>query len=136
MNPENVAELIQYRMDQAREALDDARFLLSGGRGIGGVVNRAYYGMFYAALALMQTRGTIPTKHTGVIGIFDVEFVQQGHFSKSHSEWFHRAFDLRQSADYRIRKIPSIEETQELLDRADAFISAVGDFLFRSGYLK
>jgi hypothetical protein len=35
----------------------DARFLLDGNRGPQSIVNRSYYAMFYAALALMQNIG-------------------------------------------------------------------------------
>jgi len=40
-------------MEQAKTALDDAQFLFKGDRSPQSVVNRAYYAMFYAALALL-----------------------------------------------------------------------------------
>jgi uncharacterized protein (UPF0332 family) len=38
-------------------------------------VNRAYYAMFYAVLALLQRIGRVPSRHAGVISLFDTEFV-------------------------------------------------------------
>ena len=50
MKDEEIASLIKYRLEQAQTALEDARFLLEGGRSPQSIVNRAYYAMFYAAL--------------------------------------------------------------------------------------
>lgn len=129
MNPDEQKDLIAYRMEQAQEALDDAAYLQTGGRGLNSVVNRIYYSMFYAVLALLQTTGNVPTKHTGVIGLFDKEFVLKGVFPKALSELLHRAFDLRQAADYRVRKMPSIDETRRPLVEATGFLAAIRGYL-------
>ncbi|MEW6680404.1 MAG: HEPN domain-containing protein [bacterium] len=65
------------------------------------MVNRAYYAMFYVALALLQKIGKVPVKHTGVISIFDTEFVLKDIFPKELSRAFHKAFELRQTSDYK-----------------------------------
>ena len=57
MKEEEIKNLIKYRLEQAETALGDARFLLEGDRSSQGIVNRAYYAMFYAALALLQKIG-------------------------------------------------------------------------------
>lgn len=54
MKGEDITALINYRLEQARTALDDAKFLLDGNRSPQSIVNRAYYAMFYAALALKK----------------------------------------------------------------------------------
>jgi len=101
MKPEHVAELVKHRVEQARAALSDARFLLDGRRTPQAVINRSYYAMFYAALALLQTIGKTPSKHTGVIGIYDTEFMRKGVFPKESSIAFHDAFDARLVSDYQ-----------------------------------
>jgi uncharacterized protein (UPF0332 family) len=57
--------------------------------------------MFYSALALHQKLGAVPSKHTGTISTFDREFVGKGIFSTDLSKSFHKAFDLRQTSDYK-----------------------------------
>ena len=52
MKKEEIATLVKYRLEQAQIALADARFLLDGNRSPQSIVNRSYYAMFYAALAL------------------------------------------------------------------------------------
>lgn len=46
-------ELAYYRIKQAEESLDEARFLLSGGKSPRSVMNRVYYAMFYSVLAVL-----------------------------------------------------------------------------------
>lgn len=95
------SRLIRYRLTMARETLEDARVLRRQGRSPWSVINRAYYAMFYAALALLLFSGRGATKHSGVIALFDEHFVKAGVFPAEMSRWLHRAFDLRQLADYR-----------------------------------
>lgn len=129
MREDEIRILIQYRLDQARTALDDAQFLLEGGRGPQSVVNRAYYAMFYAALALLQKIGKIPSKHIGVISLFDTEFVLTGLFPKELSRNFHRAFELRQVSDYRIMERLTHSKAEETLAKARDFVEAVETYL-------
>ena len=106
---DDLAALVQYRPEQADAALDDAKFLLDGRRSPHSVINRAYYAMFYAALALLQKAGKIPSKHAGAIGLFDTEFVVKGAFPRELSRDFHKAFELRQASDYRVLQSPTRE---------------------------
>lgn len=46
-------DLIQYRLDRARESLRDAEILFSNDGSPVSVVNRTYYSIFYAALAFV-----------------------------------------------------------------------------------
>ncbi len=57
MNPDDVAILVKYRLEQARTALEDAKYLLDGNRSTQSIINRSYY--------------------AGVISLFDTEFVLQ-----------------------------------------------------------
>ena len=49
----------------------------------------------------VQKLGKVPSKHSGVISLFDIEFVQKGIFLKEMSKDFHKAFELRQVSDYK-----------------------------------
>jgi len=121
--------LIKHRLEQAHEALDDAKYLIDGNRSPQSIVNRSYYAMFYATLALLQKIAKVPTKHSGVISLFDREFVMKGIFDKSLSKDFHRAFELRQSVDYKIIKpIPTVK-ANEIWQKADNFVQSVEHYL-------
>jgi len=69
MSRKEILALVKYRLEQAQTALEDGKFLLEGGRSPQSIVNRAYYAMFYAALALLQQIGKVPSRHTGVISL-------------------------------------------------------------------
>ncbi|MBN2464851.1 HEPN domain-containing protein [candidate division WOR-3 bacterium] len=78
MKPEQTSELVKLRLEQARSSLNDAMVLAQGGGTAMSIINRAYYAMFYAVLALLQNMGKVAGKHTGAIGLFDSEFVLKG----------------------------------------------------------
>ena len=80
MKPKEIETLIKYRLEQAQAALDDAKYLIDGKRSPQSIINRSYYAMFYAALALLQSISKAPSKHSGVISHFDTEFVMKGVF--------------------------------------------------------
>ncbi|TAN45516.1 MAG: HEPN domain-containing protein [Nitrospirae bacterium] len=126
---EEIEALIKYRLEQAQTALDDAKFLLDGKRSAQSVVNRAYYAMFYSVLALLQKIGKIPSKHTGVISLFDLEFVAKGIFQKELSKHFHKAFELRQVSDYKTFKLISSEKAEETYRNASGFIDAIKKYI-------
>ncbi len=129
MKSEEINALIKYRLEQAKTALDDAKFLFDGNRSPQSVVNRAYYAMFYAAMALMQKIGKVPSKHTGVISLFDTEFILKGDFPKELSKDFHKAFELRQVTDYKTFKPISREQSEDILVRAGHFVEAIEKYI-------
>jgi uncharacterized protein (UPF0332 family) len=122
-------------MEEARECLEDGRYLLDANRGARTVVNRAYYAAFYAVLALLQTIGKVPRKHEGALGLFDFEFVKAGVLPRESSEMLHQLFDARLEDDYQRTDQVQPEEATELIDLADHFVQLVRDYLTGVGYL-
>ena len=99
MMTENIQALVNNRLEQADESLVAARTLLDK-KLIRPSLNRAYYAMFYAVLALLARGKQETSKHSGVIALFDRDFVKKGIFKKNFSRWLHDALDLRQRSDY------------------------------------
>ena len=114
-------EFIQYRLDRAREALDDAAFLLNAGR-LNVAANRIYYAMFYAASALLATRNLNSARHSGVIALFNDNFVKPGLFPRELGRHLGRAFDLRLETDYRELATPDADELGEQMEHARVFV--------------
>ncbi len=131
MKSKEIEILIKHRLEQAHEALDDAKYLIEGDRSPRSIVNRSYYAMFYAALALLQKISKAPSKHSGVISLFDKEFVMKGIFEKALSKDFHRAFELRQSIDYKIIKPISPDKATDIFHKAANFVQTVKHYLTR-----
>jgi uncharacterized protein (UPF0332 family) len=134
MNELERATLVRYRLEQAGTALSDAAFLLKGNRSAQSVVNRAYYAMFYAVLALLQHIGAVPTKHIGAIGLFDTEFVKKDLFEKELSQNLHRAFELRQTSDYRVKSV-GVEQAEMTLRNAGHFVARIREFFKDKGII-
>ncbi len=88
-----------------------------------GAVNRAYYAMFYAALALLATRQMGTSKHAGVLSLFDREFVKTGIFPRELSKSLRVAFDRRQTYDYGEFVAMDDMKSQETLKDADTFVA-------------
>lgn len=134
MSEARLRELVRLRMEQATETLREARVLLSEHAGRG-AVNRAYYAMFYAVLALLAIKGLGSSKHSGTISLFDREFVRPGALPKELSRSLHMAFERRQQADYgELLQIDAAGATR-MLEEAETFIGKVRDYLMVTGLL-
>ena len=135
MNTEDVKILVAARIRQASECIDDGKFLLAANRGARTVINRAYYGAFYAVLALLQTIGKVPRKHSGALSLFDVEFVKPGLLAKDLSAELHRLFDIRQEDDYQIIDPIPQAEAEEAIHTAENFVQEIQRYLIAQDYL-
>ncbi len=124
MSDRQLRLLVNYRLNEAEETLREAEILLEQSA-FRGSVNRSYYAMFYAVLGLLATRGLGTSKHSGVMGLFDREFVKTGIFSKELSRSLHRAFDERQAGDYGEMLMPDQELATNLLAQARVFVDEI-----------
>ena len=128
MRPENFQSLITYRMEQAGEALLDARLLLDAGR-YRAAANRLYYACFYAAVAALLTRRLQYSKHAAVIAFFDREFIRSGELPKEYSRTLHRAFNERQQDDYMPFVEMDADELQGLFADVQALVSGIRQYI-------
>ena len=121
-------------MQQANETFNEAEILFNQSA-YRGTINRAYYAMFYSVLALLATRKLGTSKHSGVIGLFDREFVKKGFLPRNLSRSLRLAFDRRQTHDYG--ELTEINEqiAQETLNNAKVFISTVESYLHSTSHL-
>ena len=134
MTPDQVGALVRYRMEQAHETLREAQILLDAA-GWRGAVNRGYYAMFYALLALLATRAMGTSKHTGAIALFDREFVKPGIFPSDLSRALHAAFQSRQDHDYGEILDVDQQGAQDLISDAGRFVAAIEGHLRSQGLL-
>jgi uncharacterized protein (UPF0332 family) len=125
--------LVKYRLQEAVETLAEAELLLNQSA-FRGCINRSYYGMFYALLGLLATKGLGTSKHSGLISLFDREFVKTGIFSKELSKSLHRAFDERQANDYGEMLKPDFDLAQGLFKQAQVFVEEIIIYLRKIGF--
>ena len=131
---ERLRALVTLRMQQAGETLHEAR-ILNAEHADRGAVNRAYYAMFYAVLAVLATKGLGSSKHSGAISLFDREFVKPGDLPKELSRSLHMAFEHRQQADYG--ELIELDESAvaRVIEEAEVFIRKVQDYMKARGLL-
>ena len=134
MKPEQLEDLLCYRMEQANETLREAEILLNESA-LRGTINRAYYAMFYALLALLATRRLGTSKHSGALALFDREFVKTGVFPREFSRSLRLAFDRRQTHDYGEVAQVNRKIAEETLSDAKTFVAAIESHLRSVGYL-
>ena len=119
---------VYARMKQARETLEEAEALFDQDYWRG-TINRAYYAMFYAVLALAASKGVVISKHTHAISFLDKEFVRKGIFPKEISRALHVWFDERQTNDYGEIWDIDYTEAETALKEAKTFVKTISDYL-------
>jgi uncharacterized protein (UPF0332 family) len=134
LKPKQLEDLLCYRVEQAYETLREAEILLNESA-LRGAINRAYYAMFYALLALLATKQLGTSKHSGALALFDREFVKTGVFPRELSRSLHLAFDRRQTHDYGEMTQVNRQLAEETLTDAQTFVAAVEAYLRSLGYL-
>jgi uncharacterized protein (UPF0332 family) len=121
--------LIQYRLERAHESLNDAKLMLEQNGSPAGVINRAYYAMFYTTFALLITIDRGSPKHQGVIALFDENFMKQNILPKELGRILHRAFEMRQVGDHRDLMIVTKEHAVDVFNSAIQFMKTIEEKL-------
>jgi uncharacterized protein (UPF0332 family) len=114
-------------MAQAEETIDEAERLFAERFSPRIIINRAYYAMFYAVLALFLKTGIQigSSKHKGVLTLFDKEFVKTGKIDKKFSAAIHETFDKRLAQDYRDLAPTDMDDARESVELSRAFVEAI-----------
>jgi uncharacterized protein (UPF0332 family) len=92
-------DLVPYRLEKARETLEDARILANAGRW-NACVNRLYYACFYAVSALLVKDNLSSSKHAGVRSLFNRHYVKTGKVPRDVARIYNDLFERRQEGDY------------------------------------
>ena len=126
--PDYKKELVNYRRDSAKEKVYSAKLLLDSGS-YKDSVGRSYYAMFSAVRALLANDEIDFSKHAGVIGYFQKQYVKTGKFEKEYSKYLNGAFQIRNNCDYADFFLVSKEDAIEQYQRAEKFIKRVEEYL-------
>jgi len=92
-------ELVQYRLNRAKEAFEDGQILASKERW-NAASNRMYYACFYIISAYLAKEEMLTTTHSGLKTIFNKEWVKTNKVKKEDGKIFNMLFGLRHDADY------------------------------------
>jgi uncharacterized protein (UPF0332 family) len=92
-------------------------------------VNRLYYACFYAVSALLIRVGLSSSKHAGVRGLFNRQYVKTGKIPKDLARIYNDLFERRQEGDYI--DFVTFKESQVLpwVIKAEELIGAIGSLV-------
>jgi uncharacterized protein (UPF0332 family) len=91
--------LIDYRLQQATDTIELAKFLVSSDKLVI-AVNRIYYGMYYALTALALKNRFETSKHGQLIGWFNKEYISTHKLDSRFGKILRNAFQNRTKGDY------------------------------------
>jgi len=117
-------DLIRYKLERSGETLEEAKVMLQTSH-LYGAANRIYYACFYAVSALLLSRNLSSAKHSGVLSLFNKNFVKTRLISVELGRFYSRLFDSRLESDYADLVAIDREEVQDDIKTAEIFISAV-----------
>ncbi len=121
-------ELMNYRLNMARERIHSAKILLEDGS-YKDSIGRSYYAMFTAVRALLAVDGQDFSKHAGVIAYFQKEYIKTGKFDRKFSKYISQAFQIRNNTDYADFFLVSSKDAIEQYQRAEEFLQVVENYL-------
>lgn len=116
------------RIEKANEDLTAARSLISCGS-YRIAATRTYFAIFHAMRSVLALDGIDRKHHSAVIAEFRRLYIRTGLISKSQSETISKLSDLRSDSDYDDFFIVTGEEAVEALNKAEAFVSEIKNYL-------
>lgn len=120
--------LIQYRIEEAKETIDDVQLLIDNDR-LRAAINRIYYGMFYSLLALGLAYGFETSKHPQLIGWFNKNFIHSKKVESEYGKMINKAYNRRTKGDYDAYVDFDKDIVIEMFNDMKAFISRINKIL-------
>ncbi len=117
-------DLIQYRLDRARETFEEA-LLMQREEHWNTCANRLYYACFYAVTALLTRNELSSSKHTGVKALFNQHFVKTGQVSRKNGKLYNQLFEDRQEGDYVDFVLFDKETVEPWIPQVEQFIESI-----------
>ncbi len=128
MNDSEKAHYIALKLNRAKRTFGEAELLINN-KMWNAAVNRMYYACFYAVNALLFSKDIKARKHSGVIQMFGLHFVNTGVISREMNTFYSTLFDMRQSGDYNDTIDFEEKEVVSLLTPGRQFIDYIGQIL-------
>ena len=105
---------------KSHQRLDAARILCTEGH-YEDSINRAYYAMYLAALALLHRKGVETKTHAGLISAIGSEYVKTGELAREHGRALNLVKELREEVDYTICRNIMREEVVSVNRQGNGF---------------
>ena len=97
-------------------------------------INRLYYALYHATLALLLTESFEPTSHHGMLSLFGMHFIKPGRLPASMGATLRRIQAYREAADYTRGFVLPEEECRQEFEAGRLFLGAARGLLAQMGY--
>lgn len=114
--------------ERCERLLRSARVMLEDGDS-DSAVSRAYYAMFFAAEALLASKGLTFSSHHAVVSAFGQEFSKTGILAPHLHRSLIEAAQARNASDYQIRSGITTKAAIGVIERAEEFVRAALRYL-------
>lgn len=121
-------ELVEKELELSEEFLRDAKYLLEKDARRS-ASSRAYYSMFHAAKAILESLGESPKSHKGVISLFGERVVKEGLMDKIFGRYLSEGLSGRITSDYEFLTLPERKEIEERILHAEKFLNKVKEII-------
>jgi uncharacterized protein (UPF0332 family) len=115
-------DFIRYRLSRAKDTYDDA-LILADKEKWNSTINRLYYSVYYAVMALLLDSDIKPTTHNGTKSAFSEYFIKNEIIPKEYGKLYSQLFTWRQKGDYddlydfdKEKVIPYFEPVKKPID--------------------
>ena len=134
MTADNRRKAVREWISKIERTLATSRADLEGGW-LEGALNRAYYAAFYAAKALLATRGLDAKKHKGVAALMNEHFGASELLPREAMRDLRKLLAARMDSDYEAAPALSAEAVSAYLSQAEAFVAEAERLLREEGWL-
>ena len=128
MDNKEIEVLSKYRLNQAKENLEEAEALFNINK-FKGANNRAYYAIFHAIKAILALEQTDFKKHSSVIAFFNKEYISKKIFSRELGKRVNEARFFRVKSDYVDFYIVTKDECQTQIESAKLILENVEKYI-------
>lgn len=113
---------------RAQECLAAARLCRDNGF-YADALSRAYYAIMHAAKAALAAKDIAPASHKAVQRLFGKELVMKNRIEPSWADYIGQGFADRAAADYDVSATFTVDDAQDAVDRAAAFLNRIRSLL-------
>ena len=110
----NKSDLVQFRIKKARETFKEAEQLALG-KFWNGAINRLYYSVFHAALAVLAMKNIKTSTHSAVKNEFFKLYFKTRILDLKYSKLYSNLLNKRQESDYDDFNVFDNEDVETLL---------------------
>lgn len=128
MDNKEIEVLSKYRLNQAKENLEEAEALFNINK-FKGANNRAYYAIFHAIKAILALEQTDFKKHSSVIAFFNKEYISKKIFPRELGKRVNEARFFREKSDYVDFYIVTKDECQTQIESAKLILENVEKYI-------